>query len=471
MKPSIITVILLLILIPSPQLTCAYALDPDDPVAPETQQSTTKKHPFLLIDRQLVEKNIDLLSITKERIRYTNRLGPNATRSLNDLLILIRIDKPTSQYKTTPAPPSPDNQNQNENAIPTPDQPDPNTTIRNPAWTGPTIQLTDGRLITGQLTTITEDGNALLWRNDIIGKVQIPTDNISRIYLRSKSPATKQDQTTTTKGQGDTVELINGDRMNGFISFKDSKNITIETDRDTTTLELNRISSITLENETIPPPFDACRVFLDDGSIFDIDPSKLHTRGEGVRFIPTNFSVINQNQSSPNSRNSSSIEHWADFNSLRALAFNAGSIKPLATLTPIPESNNSPGKYESTQWFDETIPPVINNNNNQPLSLNDIRYEGPAQFHYPIPARATRFAARASIPRTALDWADFNLIILANNRELYRNHFDSNHPTDEIIITIPQPAKTLTITIEENKRGPIEDIITLHHPLYLLNKP
>ncbi len=298
------------------------------------------------------------------------------------------------------------------------------------AW----LRLADGQIFPGAAATgVAPDGDrqVVAWDHQRLGLLAVPLDRIASITYRNDiAPPEAKD--------ADVVLLANGDRLEGFVlSLADPVLVEVETadGPDVVEAPLELVAAVTILNPASPP--QGHRVWLSDGAVIDVDDIALRDDG-GVILTGASFRVQNRDR-----------EVRLDLAQLRGVRF-AGAVTRALAAVPPRGVDGPPTRFR--------IPDPVVGDPNAPLGLADVELRGPVTVRYPLDG-AARFAATAVMPLLSRDWGDCELIILDDDREVFRRRINAAQPTAQINVELT--GSELTIRIEDSAFGPVQDHIVL----------
>jgi hypothetical protein len=120
------------------------------------------------------------------------------------------------------------------------------------------LHLTGGDRLNGEPVTLNAD--ALVWKNDLLGEISIPSSRMVAITKQGK-PAPAE------RGHQDVVQLGNGDAVEGIIASMSADKITVQTSAGNSDVPMSSVASILFAST--PGGGDSRRGFrvrIDDGS-------------------------------------------------------------------------------------------------------------------------------------------------------------------------------------------------------------
>lgn len=397
----------------------AVALAPPAPVA-AAQSGETR----ILLDRDLRAREIQVLSVTGDSIKYLDQQGRLRHAGVAGFVAMVPADG-------------------ND------DRADAEQRLQQARGVSPGfIELTDGQRFPGELTPTGAEEDTVAWSHPAFGDVRFTLEQVARVVL---DRAVFEGMSGASEIEGDApVEdvllLANGDRLDGFIlSLGDP--IEIETDGLVQSIPQDRVAAVRLANPA--SPLKGMVVWLDDGSVAVVASLDAEAR-RGVRL-----------------RLPSGADAETSLESLRAVAFSAGRLSPLASLDVVDQRPIDRRRLLSPVGpapdMPEGAPPA--------LRAPDLLIPGPMIVRYQLPEGARRFGAVAEMPLDALPWGDCELIVEIDGREELRIRLNDRRTRREFSIAIDPAlgAQTLSIRLLPGAHGPVNDRIILRRPLLLVD--
>ncbi|MEO1128472.1 MAG: hypothetical protein AAFX05_02055 [Planctomycetota bacterium] len=310
------------------------------------------------------------------------------------------------------------------------------------------IELIDGQRLPGSPSTTTGEAESVQWSHPKLGEFVLPLERIARIINPDASPALRL--MLERDPVEDVVHLSNGDRLSGFV-VSYANPVQIETDQDVVEVPSERVVAAVFANPR--ERIAGLIVWLEDGTV---------TTAETVR-SPAGASV-----EIGLSGGQDAVYEIAE---LRAIGFDSGRLLALSDLDPV----------EQAPIGERRLAPPIQRINHPDdvltgsaatLDALDVILPGPMRVVYEPPRIARRFATTASLAPGAAPWGDCELVILADDVELFRQRLYNEAPTIAVNLPLEGRPRTLTIMVEPGNNGPIRDRVILHRPLILLdNQP
>ena len=311
----------------------------------------------------------------------------------------------------------------------------------------PGIWLTDGQRFTGEWIGPTPDGLGLRWRHPLIGAVTISLDDVARVNwaLGDSLPAPSGVLTT------DTVTLVNGDTLSGFVSSLTDQGVALVADGagkpggDVVTIPYGRIASMALANLVRLGDEHYHRVTLTDGTRVWVD--RLQITGDRVycRVIPPGEPAV---------------EIDASIETLARIDFWAGGLQ-LIDLTELPMRT-----VHEASVFGLVVPVRVTG--------RTIRMHAPGAVVFDLPDGAVRLAGVAELdyqdaPADIVDWADFQVVVSSGDTQADRFSVSGAEPVARINTLIS--GLKLTIRLDPRVNGPILDRLLLRDAVILVSRP
>ncbi|MEC9373667.1 MAG: hypothetical protein VYC34_07475 [Planctomycetota bacterium] len=399
--------------------------------AQQSDSSTKGAGGSTLIDRSLRTEEINLLSLTGDSIVYEDELGRRRQATLAGFVALTspRADDGAAAGDAR-------GRSRTGRGAPPP-----------PGY----IELTDGQRFPGMPGATAGDEEVVVWSHPLFGEVRFALENVLSVVMNKAvlDEAQRDRQFQFSGGADDELLLINGDSVRGFlVSLGDP--IEIEVDGEIVTIPPELVAAARLAN----PPTGGLQglvVWLEDGSVAvvtSLDASE--RRGLSLR-LP---------QGSP-------VE--TDLHELRAVAFDAGRLRPLASLEMIGE------RAIERRVLLHPARPLTDASKAAPPMLNapDIEFPGPLAAKWRLPGGARRFGAVAEMPMDALPWGDCEIVVLVDGEERLRERLGAGAVQLELSVPLEgmtADAQELEIRVEPGEYGPVNDRVILRRPILLIEK-
>jgi hypothetical protein len=297
------------------------------------------------------------------------------------------------------------------------------------------LGLADGQRFPGEpVPSPAPASGDLSWRHPWFGELSIDFDRIAWVVFRPPfEPPAATD--------ADVVLLANGDRVEGFVE-QIGDPIELDVDGAPVRIPFDRAVAMRLVNPRRDPQPGAMRVWLRNGTIVDT-PGLRYDNADGlleVRPITAGDAVVKD----------VSLSHVA------GALFNPAALTALASIPPS-DVSGPPARYVTPPPSVDPAPAA--------LGLQAIQFSGPVVAHYPLPRGASRFVASARLPRESDEWADCEIIIRDDDREVFRVRLNAATPV--VIVNAALRGAELTIEVAEGSHGPIRDWIILDHAMIL----
>lgn len=302
------------------------------------------------------------------------------------------------------------------------------------------LLISDGQRLPGTLDLDAPTGTGnVAWKHPWLDSVSVPLERVSAVLLR---PAATRPQ----PARSDVVELINGDRLEGFVtSIADPIVIEIEIAgaQQEVRIPLERAAAVALVTPRQTP--EGRRVWLTDGTVLDLEHLAIGEDG----YVRMQTAWVEARPEPPQVR----------LDSVTAVLFDPRRMIPLTNLSPS-AIEGPPTRY--------VVPAPRALDPDVPLGLGRLEYRGPLLVRYILPRGAARFAAEASLADSARDWGDLVLVIRDDDEEIYRRHLSGENPADSINVAIK--GSELTIELLPGAYGPVQDRLVLERAMLLIER-
>lgn len=416
----------------------ARAADPAD-VTENAKPSTTTISAgatATLIDDQLHAEAVRLLQLNENSLVIIDDSGQRTRVAIDGIVALLPADSLPDPKQGVGAV-SPEGA---ARAIPIEE-----LRARLAAATDGYLETIDGERFPGAPTPNAGATDEVAWTHSRFGKLSFDLDHMARVVKPDAVPLHLVLEDDPVR---DVLHLANGDTLKGFIvSLADP--IEIEADGKTIQLPPDRVAAAVFSNPR--KHLHGIIVWLDDGTIAGVQRVSSDTGRDVQLTLPTGQDAIYQ------------IEH------LRAIGFDSGRLLALSDLEPT--SQKPVGKrllarkIRLVQHPDDLL-----TGSAATLDAFDVELPGPMTVEYKLPKGARRFAATASLADPESPWGDCELAVAVDGAERFRQRIDRDHPVAAVNVAI-DGGRTLTITLDPGRYGPIKDRIILHRPLILLDQP
>jgi len=359
---------------------------------------------FLLIRRDLRVQTVEVAQIGERRLVFREDGGGWASVAIDRCVALLRTD-----------------------AVIIP---------RHQGW----LTLTDGQRFPGQALSgarVTED--AFVWnQSSWLGRMEVPLDHVASVVFDPGA-------TVPPAGEQDVLLLVNGDRVEGFITaLGDPVSLELLDDDGSTSIELplGRVRAVRMVSPARRP--GGQRLWLADGTIVDVERVVLGDDGY-YRFKGVPFTEQNSVRIAPAG--------------VAAVLFDPQALVPFASLRPR-RVEGPPTRYVVPR------PEVLGGP--AALGLSKVEFRGPLAAHYVLPPGARYFAAEARLPEAARAWGDCVLKIRDNGREVFTGRLNAETPT--VAIGVRLTGSMLTVEVTEGAGGPIQDHVVLVRAMILVEE-
>jgi hypothetical protein len=406
--------------------------EPQDPAPYEATQR-------VLIDRTLSQRPARLVSISADTIEFTDAAGRVQTMPRTQVLALI---PPLTQL-------------------------DQAVILEVQALTGRMpaaervriygcVDLVDGQALLGMLDAASQSAGAdkpkpgakvdkLAWSSKLFGPLTLPLDSIRTVLLSTEHTGLLVPGGAPAQ---DTVDLLNGDRVEGFVAGIDSS-VHLEKSGKVTELPISRVGAVQLANPS--KPAEGAWVWLHDGT--SAAASQLLVNSAGHTTLVGRIAGLAKQPAAA-----------LDANDLRAICFDAGAIRALASCPGVVSSAGDLAR----RW---TPPLKIADPHGTPLGAVDIELPGPMTVEWTLPLGAARVGTTLELPPSARVWGDCEVLVEsvtgAKAAQLTKAHLNGSQPTAEVSVVVAGASK-LRITIDAGPSGPIQDRVVLRRPVVMV---
>lgn len=299
------------------------------------------------------------------------------------------------------------------------------------------IELTDGQHLPGRLEAANAKPEAISWRHPSLGVSSWPLESVSIVSMQSDVLAND----VPSPSAGDVVLLTNGDRLEGFVASI-GEMLTMDVGGQPLEIPTTRVRVLRLANPTTPAK--GTRLRLDDGTIvactiIAIDASTL--------------SITTAERAEPK-----------EISLREVVSVNLASER----LVPLARLSGSMSGPDSRFW----IPPMrVVRDLAAPLGAVDIHISGPGTASWLIPGATTRASMAIELAPTSREYGDMTVRVLIDSREIATHHLTPESPRSVVQADLGEAGdakdRTLSITIEPGKAGPIQNEILVRRALLL----
>lgn len=327
----------------------------------------------------------------------------------------------------------------------------------------PVAELTDGQRFVGQWGGGSSDGESLRWRHADLGAVALPLDRLRVVRFRMPDDdAARQAVQTIATGPTpaqDTVALVNGDRLRGFVLELTETAVVLMPEGEAGgdgggasggeawELPHERIALLRLANPDASPEPGRQVMMLGDGS----------------RVLVTGLAIGRDQVRYTSALREAAEPGQIDLGRLAGVDFTAHGRR----LVPLADQRMQ--VTAGGEVFGLPAPP-------RTLGRT-LQFHAPVAVRFDLPDTAERFTAIAELatgdgdaPPHLPDWADFELVVHHGGdagEKRYRLH--GSQPSVEI--NVPIHDATLRLEVDPGVNGPILDRLRLRDPLLLIHEP
>jgi hypothetical protein len=302
------------------------------------------------------------------------------------------------------------------------------------------LRLGDGQRFPGQALSGAPRGQGVLaWnQSSWLGRMEVKIDRIESVTFSGT--------TVPQPGESDVLQLVNGDRVEGFVTALGDP-ITVELSNDDGSmraieLALERVAAVRMVAPVQKPAGQ--RLWLVDGTVVAAREVLLGDDGffrvDEVEFCEEPARRIERE-------------------GVAAVLFDPDAVVALAALQPR-RVEGPPGRY--------VVPPPRALQDNAPLGLAAVEFRGPLSVQYVLPVGATHFQAEAQLPLLARNLGDCELIVRDDAREAWSARLNARHPSASI--AVPLSGSMLTIEVREGSSGPIQNQVVLNRAAILVGR-
>jgi hypothetical protein len=300
------------------------------------------------------------------------------------------------------------------------------------------LRLSDGQRFPGQALSGAPRGEGVLaWnQSSWLGRMEVKIDQIESVTFAGAP--------VPPHGESDVLLLVNGDRVEGFITAIGDP-ITLELSGDdgrtrVVELALERVAALRMVAPAQAP--SGQRVWLADGTVFAARDVLLGEDGffrvDGVAFCDEPARRIERE-------------------GVAAVLFDPKALVPLAALAPR-RVDGPAGRY--------VVPPPRALQDNAPLGVAAVEFRGPLAAQYVLPVGAAHFQADVQLPVLARTIGDCDVVVLDDGHEVFRARLNARHPSASI--AVPLSGSILTIEVREGSSGPIQNRVVLNRAAILV---
>lgn len=290
-----------------------------------------------------------------------------------------------------------------------------------------TLRLRDATVVRGRMVGVDNAGR-LLWKSPALGDYAADLDAVTSFSVADVAA----DRPALRATSDDIIELINGDRLTGFVDQITAEKLVLSVEDTPIDLTWDRIARVALANPIKQSP--GTWVTLVGGT---------RVRGDNARLDDSGLAI----------ETADGRQVASPLAGVRAIEFAVAR-----RLAPIDQAS-----YEVTSGgdvFGVPMPPVINGDR--------VQLHAPVSVTFELPDGANRFATTASLDPADLKWADCVIVIADEKGELARQRLNADTPRVELSVVSRSPGGKLRVTIEPGVNGPVRDRVTLWDTVFLV---
>jgi hypothetical protein len=306
------------------------------------------------------------------------------------------------------------------------------------------MTLADGQSFPGLLdTTTTEAGETaevVRWATPQFGTIEAPLEAVRHIQLQAQ-PA------TLLAARDDTVLLVNGDQLSGFVASVGAE-VIVEKDNQPIRVPASRVVEVAIANP--PQPAQGERIWLADGTAAAAKGFTIDSRG-----------VVSMVGAIPGTATQPKAQLYA--NDLSAICLDMSAVVPLgAVAVSVPPPAEA---WTTRRW----VPgPIIADSSGVPLAA-DIEFPGPMSVDFALPAGVQRLGGEAQLPPSSRVWGDCRVVFSSVSSTgqatvLFSQQLNAAQPVAPFNVAVAR-VSTLRVTIDGGPSGPIQDRVVLRRPL------
>ncbi len=390
--------------------------------------------PFILIDRDLRERRVELAAITDRAISFVDELGLARTEPLDSQLALLRVTS-RARFDAASVP------GWYERFLRLEVQPEePRIDESAPG----TLVLTDGQRLAGRLADAPAADGRLRWEHPLFGTLDVDLERVRAVAF--EAPWTDRPSPVD-----DTITLVNGDRVQGFVEHIGPE-IVVDAGGSRSAIAASRVASVELANPRAP--LGGPVVWLSDGSVLALSAITVAITGRAEL-------------ASADVAGSAGPVASVSAAQIAAIAFDAGAFVPLASVAPV----------DAHAGAARLPPPSVERTPDAPLGAGDLAFPGPIEAEWTLPRGASRLAATIELPPASWVWGDCEVVVAVAApgmpaRELTRVRVNGERPVARLDARLPGPDRsdrTLRIAIDPGAFGPIQDRPVLRRALLLID--
>ncbi|MEM1184811.1 MAG: hypothetical protein AAGI53_07380 [Planctomycetota bacterium] len=336
-----------------------------------------------------------------------------------------------------------------------------------------TLTLTDGQALLGAPSSPTE-ADTLAFRSELLGDIVVDLERVATL--------TRSESAVLEESGEDVLELVNGDRVRGFVLDIDAQNISVErSDGSLAVFELSVIEGVQLANP--PEPNGRPLVGLATGETLAAMPSPPGPGSDRCVLVipdllagdtPANRSTggpVNGPLSGPSSISDTALPSVCiDPVNIRSIVLPTRHVEPLA----------APGRIAAAPSRRRTNPPVVEPSSQSRLAPS-VYLPGPMNATWTLSPDASAIAFDARLGATLAaetappgPWADAILRVQVRSETGRTTIAEHRLNADQayVRVTAPLPnagtdGRELIIELDAASYGPIQDPLLLVRPVVI----
>ncbi|MHC4099547.1 MAG: hypothetical protein ACYS15_01225 [Planctomycetota bacterium] len=304
------------------------------------------------------------------------------------------------------------------------------------------LRLADGQRFPGEaLSGARPEDGVLVWiQSSWLGRMEVPLDRIESVTFVGGA-------TVPAAGDADTLQLANGDRLEGLVTALGDP-ITVEvlngdsSGPQTIELPLDRVVSARMVTPAQEPK--GRRLWLMDGTVVDVEDVML---GDDGFFRLEGMPLVVDDQA-----------RRVEVGAVVGVQFESRGLIPFAEIAPS-RVDGPPTRY--------VVPAPAVLDEFAPLGLGRVEFRGPISVQYQLPAGSAYLSAEAALPVKARSWGDCELVIREDDQQIFSTRLNAERPS--AVIGLPLDGSRLTVEVTEGSGGPVQDQVVLLRALVLIS--
>lgn len=299
------------------------------------------------------------------------------------------------------------------------------------------VFTTDGRVLPGKIVNPDQQAapDHLIWEHGLLGRFDIPLDQVAVLVLRGE----QQQSEATVTPTSDVIELVNGDRIEGFVSTVGGE-VRMESGGKRASFPVERVASVRFANTPIQPA--GSRVWLSDGSTVE-GASVVSESGGALSITLPGDGGTGPRVSIP-------------FGDVSAINFDAKRLRPLSdcrlTVVSLPKER---------VW---SPPPRLTAASPASAGSADIELPGPMTVEWALPAGVGRVAGVVELPSSSRAWGDCTLTMDAGGKEVFRARLNGSRPEAEFSFDVGGSTR-VRATLDPGESGSVQDRLIIRRAL------